>query len=34
MNLLGALVGEIYYAHAFQRPSNPHQFGFVLTPGW
>ncbi len=34
VNLLGALVFEIYYAYPFQRPQKGAHFGMLLTPGW
>lgn len=34
INLLGFAVVEVFYAHAFQRPTRPNGFGFVLSPGW
>ena len=34
VNLLGALVFELYYAYPFQRPQRGGHFGLVLTPGW
>ncbi len=34
INLLGALVFEIYYAYPFQRPQKGGHFGLLLTPGW
>ncbi len=33
-NLFGYMVGQVYYAKAFQRPDNSLQFGFVISPGW
>jgi outer membrane protein assembly factor BamA len=33
-NLFGYIVGQIYYADAFQRPGSRYQFGFVISPGW
>ncbi len=33
-NILGYIVGQVYYADAFQRPDNRFQFGFVISPGW
>jgi WD40 repeat protein len=33
-NLFGYIIGQIYYADAFQRPDNRYQFGFVISPGW
>ncbi len=32
-NVLGALVLEVYWAHAFQRETKNH-FGFQIAPGW
>lgn len=34
INLLGALIMEIYYVHPFQRPERGAHFGFQLSPGW
>jgi len=34
VNMLGALVFELYYAYPFQRPQRGGHFGLVLTPGW
>jgi Tol biopolymer transport system component len=34
VNLFGYLIGQVYYAHAFQRPGNSQQIGFVISPGW
>ncbi|MBD3257061.1 BamA/TamA family outer membrane protein [candidate division GN15 bacterium] len=34
INLLGFLVGQIYYAVPFQRPGSDGEFGFVIAPGW
>lgn len=34
VNLLGYLVVQAFYAHAFQRPGNSSQFGFIISPGW
>jgi outer membrane protein assembly factor BamA len=34
VNVLGALVGEVYYAYPFQRPEAGWQLGLRLTPGW
>jgi len=34
VNLLGALVFELYYAYPFQRPGKGAHFGLLLTPGW
>jgi hypothetical protein len=33
-NLLGFLVGQVYYAYPFQRPEKGPHFGFVFAPGW
>lgn len=33
-NLLGYLVGQVYYAYPFQRPEKGAHFGFLLAPGW
>ncbi len=33
-NVLGALVVEVYWAHAFQRPNHSSVWGFQLSPGW
>ena len=33
-NLFGYVIGQIFYADAFQRPDNRFQFGFVISPGW
>ena len=33
-NIFGYVIGQIYYADAFQRPDNRFQFGFVISPGW
>lgn len=33
-NILGYVVGQVYYADAFERPDNRFQFGFVISPGW
>jgi Tol biopolymer transport system component len=33
LNVLGRLVMEFYWAHAFQR-DNSSQFGFQIAPGW
>jgi len=33
-NLFGYLIGQVYYAKAFQRPDNSQQIGFVISPGW
>ncbi len=34
INVLGALVMEIYYAYPFQRPEKGAHFGFQIAPGW
>lgn len=34
VNVLGYIVVQFYYAHAFQRPNDKYQFGFVIAPGW
>jgi len=34
VNMLGALIFELYYAYPFQRPERGPHFGLVLTPGW
>ncbi len=34
VNVLGALVGQVYMAFPFQRPQKTTQFGFVIAPGW
>lgn len=34
VNLLGALVFEIYYAYPFQRPQKGGHFGMLFSPGW
>jgi hypothetical protein len=34
MNLLGALIFEIFYAYPFQRPDKGAHWGFQLSPGW
>ncbi len=34
INVLGALVMEIYYAYPFQRPDKGAHFGFQIAPGW
>jgi hypothetical protein len=34
MNLFGAMIVEVYYAHPFQRPGRGAHFGFQLSPGW
>jgi dipeptidyl aminopeptidase/acylaminoacyl peptidase len=34
LNLFGAAVLEIYWAHPFQRPLSGAHFGFQLLPGW
>jgi Tol biopolymer transport system component len=34
VNLFGAMVLEVYYAHPFQRPEKGSHFGFQLQPGW
>ncbi|MDM7913791.1 MAG: peptidase S9 [Candidatus Eisenbacteria bacterium] len=34
LNVLGALVVELYAAHPFQRPEKNWEFGFLLSPGW
>jgi hypothetical protein len=34
VNLLGYVVLEFYYAHAFQRPDKPNVWGFQILPGW
>lgn len=33
-NFFGYVIGQVYFAHAFQRPDNSQQFGFVISPGW
>jgi Tol biopolymer transport system component len=33
-NLLGYLIGQVYYVYPFQRPEKGAHFGFVLAPGW
>lgn len=34
INLLGALVFEVYYAYPFQRPEKGGHFGMLFSPGW
>ncbi len=34
VNILGYIVVQFYYAHAFQRPGDKYQVGFVIAPGW
>ncbi len=34
MNLLGALILEVFYAYPFQRPDRGAHFGVNFTPGW
>lgn len=34
INLLGAMIMEIYYVHPFQRPARGAHIGFQLSPGW
>jgi hypothetical protein len=34
LNLFGAAVLELYWAHPFQRPGRGAHFGFQLLPGW
>ena len=34
INLFGFAIGQVYYAHPFQRPSRGGVWGFVLEPGW
>jgi hypothetical protein len=34
INLFGAAVLELYWAHPFQRPQRGAHFGFQLLPGW
>jgi hypothetical protein len=34
MNILGALILEIYYAYPWQRPIKGAHWGFHLAPGW
>src|SRR5688572_12169355 len=34
VNLFGFAVGELDFAHAFQRPGHGWIFGFNLMPGW
>ncbi|MEP7380956.1 MAG: BamA/TamA family outer membrane protein [Gemmatimonadota bacterium] len=34
VNLLGYAIGEVYWAHPFQRPGKNWVFGFQLRPGW
>ena len=34
LNLLGALILEIYAAHPFQRPEKKVSFGLIIFPGW
>lgn len=34
INLLGAMVFEIYYAYPFQRPQKGAHFGMLFSPGW
>lgn len=34
VNLLGALVFEVYYAYPFQRPNRGAHFGMTFAPGW
>jgi WD40 repeat protein len=34
INLLGAMVFEIYYAYPFQRPERGGHFGMLFSPGW
>ncbi len=34
VNILGAVVGQVYMAFPFQRPQKTTQFGFVIAPGW
>jgi len=33
-NVFGYLIGQVYFAKAFQRPDNSNQFGFLISPGW
>ncbi len=34
INVMGFLIVQFYYAHAFQRLNDKGQFGFVIAPGW
>lgn len=34
INVLGALVVELVYAHPFQRPDKGWHFDFQISPGW
>ncbi|HET6566346.1 MAG TPA: peptidase S9 [Rhodothermales bacterium] len=34
VNILGAIVLEVYYAYPFQRPEHGPHFGWLLMPGW
>jgi hypothetical protein len=34
VNILGAIVGQLYYAYPFQRPDKGAHFGFAFAPGW
>ncbi len=34
VNLMGAVVLELYYAYPFQRPGSPGSFGLLLGAGW
>ncbi|MFW6199615.1 MAG: peptidase S9 [Gemmatimonadota bacterium] len=34
INVLGALILEVYYAYPFQRPDKGWHWGFNLAPGW
>ena len=34
LNILGALILEIYYVYPFQRPEKGAHWGFQLAPGW
>jgi Tol biopolymer transport system component len=34
LNLLGALIMEVYYVYPFQRPERGAHFGFQISPGW
>ncbi len=33
-NILGYLIGEVYWAYPFQRPVKGGHFGFQIAPGW
>jgi Tol biopolymer transport system component len=34
VNILGYLVGQVYYAYPFQRPEKGAHFGFLIAQGW